>query len=278
MGAGLGRATVRDLARDSDCVLIVGSEMAPSDLWLGPLDLDGKAVRIDIDPAQAVTNVVPVASVVGDAAVALEGLLDRLGERPATDGDVDRVTRWRARFAEDAAHEAERWSWLLDGIAQALGEDGIVAADSAMVCYYGAIPALPAYRPRSFLYPTGYGTLGYAVPAALGAKLGRPSARVLALAGDGGVMFTIAELAAGAEAGLAVPVVVVDNGGYGEIRKEMRERGDDPVAVDFPGIDFAALGRALNCHGTRAESADALDDALERAFAADRPTLIHVPE
>jgi acetolactate synthase-1/2/3 large subunit len=147
-----------------------------------------------------------------------------------------------------------------------------------MVAYFGAVGALPAYRPRSFLYPTGYGTLGYAVPAAIGAKVGRPSARVVALSGDGGMMFTLGELAAAAQARLGLPVVVVDNAGYGEIRNEMRDRGDAPLGADLESPDFAALGRALGCHGVHADSPAAAAEAVERAFAADRPTVIHVPE
>ena len=91
-------------------------------------------------------------------------------------------------------------------------------------------------------------------------------------------MFTVGELAAGAQERVALPVVVVDNGGYGEIRKEMAERGDPALGVDFDSPDFAALGRSLGCHGVRAQTRAELDDALERAFAADRPTVIHVPE
>src|SRR6185437_6282657 len=117
----------------------------------------------------------------------------------------------------------------------------------------------------SFLFPTGYGTLGYAVPAGIGAKVGRPSARVVALSGDGGLMFTVGELASAAQERLALPVVVVDNGGYGEIRREMAERGDPPLGVDFDSPDFPALGRALGCHGVFADSRAALDEALERA-------------
>jgi acetolactate synthase-1/2/3 large subunit len=137
---------------------------------------------------------------------------------------------------------------------------------------------VPAYRPRSFLFPTGYGTLGYAVPAAAGAKVGRPEARVVALSGDGGLMFTVGELAAAAQARLALPIVVVDNHGYGEIRREMDERGDAPLGVDFDSPDFPALARALGCHGVQAATRAELDEALARAFAADRPTVIHVPE
>jgi thiamine pyrophosphate-dependent acetolactate synthase large subunit-like protein len=281
MGAGYANAAVRDAVDDSDVVLVVGSELAPSDAWWGPLPLAGKVVRVDVDPAQAVTNAAPVVTVVADAGLALDGLLARLGngdgEGPPAER-LDRAARWCAAARAHAGDEAARWSGLLGAIAGALGRDGIVAADSAMVAYFGAVGALPAYRPRSFLYPTGYGTLGYAVPAAIGAKVGRPAARVLALSGDGGVMFTLGELAAAAQARLALPVVVVDNAGYGEIRNEMRDRGDEPLGADLESPDFPALGRALGCHGVHADSPAAAAEALERAFAADRPTVIHVPE
>ena len=279
VGAGYASGAVAELVDESDVVLVVGSELAPSDLWAGPLALAGKTVRIDVDPAQAVTNAVPVVSVVADAALGLEGLLARLG---AGDGaaarTAERAARWREAFRAQARTEAARWTALLASLAGALGRDAVVVADNAMVAYHGALGALPAYRPRSFLFPTGFGTLGYAVPAAIGGKLGRPDARVLALSGDGGLMFTLAELAAGAQAHVPLPVVVVDNAGYGEIRHEMRERGDTPLGVDLDRLDYAALGRALGCHGVHADAPAALDDALERAFDADRPTVIHVPE
>jgi acetolactate synthase-1/2/3 large subunit len=89
-------------------------------------------------------------------------------------------------------------------------------------------------------------------------------------------MFTVAELATAADLRLPLPVVVVDNAGYGEIRNEMRDR-DDPVhAVDLPSPDLAAVGRALGCHGVTLDGPDGLADAVTRALAADRPTVVHV--
>jgi thiamine pyrophosphate-dependent acetolactate synthase large subunit-like protein len=274
-GAGLARTVVRELVEESDVVLVVGSGLSPAELWLGPLPLAGKVVRVDVDAAQAVTGAAPTVPVVGDAATALAGLLGRLGEGA---GDGERAARWRSRHVEEARVLGAPWSWIFDGIAAALGRDGIVAGDSAMVCYRGAVAALPAYHPAAFLYPTGYGTLGYGLPAAIGAKVGRPEARVIALLGDGGIMFTIAELAAAAQLRLPLPVVVVDNAGYGEIRNEMAARGDPVHAVDLDVIDFAALGRVLGCEGAVVDDRDGLADALERAFEADRPTVLHLHE
>ena len=274
-GAGLTRAVVRELVEESDVVLVVGSGLSPAEQWLGPLPLAGKLVRVDIDSDQVVAGAVPAVAVVGDAAAALAGLLARLREGVA---DGERGALWRSRHLDEARTLGARWSWIFDGIAEALGRDGIVAGDSAMVCYHGAVAALPAYRPGAFLYPTGFGTLGYGLPAAIGAKLGRPEARVMALLGDGGIMFTIAELAAAAQLRLPLPVVVVDNGGYGEIRNEMAARGDPVYAVDLDALDFAALGRVLGCEGLAVDDQGALTEALERGFEAHRPTVLHVHE
>lgn len=277
LGAGIHHPSVREFIAECDAVVAVGTELAPSDLWNGPLRFTGPLVRIDIDPHQAVVNALPDVSVIGDAAAALAGLLDRHGGSPAPDAAA-RAARWRARIREDARREGGPWLPILEAMAAALGRDGVVAGDSTMAAYYGALSNLPAYGPAAFLYPTGLGTLGYGLPAAIGAKLARPGVRVVALHGDGGVMFTVAELAAAAQAGLALPVVVVDNGGYGEIRREMLERGDTPLAVDLGHPDFPGLARSLGCHGVTIEDPERLTAELEEAFRADRPTLLHVRE
>jgi acetolactate synthase-1/2/3 large subunit len=165
---------------------------------------------------------------------------------------------------------------MVRAIGDALGPDGVLAGDSAMACYYGALSNLSLDRRAGFLYPTGFGTLGYGLPAAIGAKLGCPERRVMALHGDGGLMFTAQELASAAQLGLALPVVVADNGGYGEIRREMVARGEPIHAVDLPRVDFVRLAKSMGCHGVAVETEDKLVGALRKAFAVDRPTLLHV--
>jgi acetolactate synthase-1/2/3 large subunit len=277
LGAGVHHPSVAEFVADCDVLVAIGTELAPSDLWFGPLPVSGALVRIDIDHAQLVTNAVPDVAVLGDAAASVDALLAGLDGRAARDA-VGRADTWRKRIRSDARAEGAAYLDIVDAVATAVGRDGVVAADSAMACYYGAISNLPAYQPASFLYPTGLGTLGYGLPAAIGAKLARPDARVMAMHGDGGVMFTIAELAGAAEAGLALPLLVVDNGGYGEIRNEMLDRGDEPLGVDLGHPDFVGLARSLGCHGVPVTDRRSLQVALERAFVADRPTLIHMRE
>lgn len=279
IGAGLHQPTAAALVAAADVVVVVGSELAPSDLWFGPLAFGGRLVRVDIDATAVVTNAAPDVAVVADAALGLDAILAALGP-PTSEGGraTARAMQWRERFRSDARTEGGAWLPIVDAIADALGREGILAGDSAMVCYYGAVSNLPAYRPSSFLYPTGLGTLGYGLPAAIGAKVARPDARVMALHGDGGIMFSLPELAAAAELGLALPVVVVDNGGYGEIRAEMAARGDVVQAVDFASPDFAAVATSLGCDGVRLPDPAELAPALEKAFHAGRPTLVHLDE
>ncbi|SDC74770.1 acetolactate synthase-1/2/3 large subunit [Geodermatophilus telluris] len=277
LGAGLQLPAVRDLVADADAVLAVGTELAPSDLWYGPLPLEDRLVRVDVDPVGCVVNAVPAVALVGDAAATLDALLAALpdGDSPGS-AAAERAAGWRARKDADARAEGAEWLPLLTQLAEALPREAVVGADNAMVCYYGALANLPTHRPGSFLFPTGFGTLGYGLPAAVGAKVADPGAPVVALLGDGGVMFTLPELAMAADLRLPLPVVVVDNAGYGEIRNEMRDR-DDPVhAVDLPSPDLAAVGRALGCHGVTLDGPDGLADAVRRALAADRPTVVHV--
>jgi len=303
VGAGLHHPAVRRLVADSDVVLAVGTELAPSDLWAGPLDITGALIRVDIDAASVVTNALPDIAIVADAALALRAVCAQLPAGPVSAGPVSastvsaspvsastapdstadrrgtaRAAAARTELAADARAEGAPYLGLTAALDRALGRDGILAGDSTKACYYGVLSNLPAYHPRSLLYPTGLGTLGYGLPAAIGAKLARPDVPVIALHGDGGLMFTVAELITAAELGLPLPVVVVDNGGYGEIRDEMTGRGDPVHAVDLRAPDFPLLARSLGCHGRRTTGPAELAELLAQALAADRPTLIHLPE
>src|SRR5699024_2823513 len=125
--------------------------------------------------------------------------------------------------------------------------------DSAQVSYFGTVHQWPMAFAGQFVYPAGYATLGYGLPAAIGAKVARPDQTVIALIGDGGAMFTIQEFLTAVELSLPLPVIVMNNGGYGEIRDEMLSRGIPPTGVDIRPPDFAALGRAFGGNGARVQ-------------------------
>ncbi|GAB1821812.1 thiamine pyrophosphate-binding protein [Herbidospora sp. RD11066] len=176
------------------------------------------------------------------------------------------------QIADERAALSARWRTDLDSIAQALPTRTVIAADNSMFCYYGALPTL---RNR-FLFPTGFGTLGYALPAAIGAKVAAPDLPVLVLAGDGALQFTVQELATAVELGLNLPIVVSVNGGYGEIRAEMKARPMPPVAVDLHQPDFVKLAEAFGAQAV--DQPTDLGAEIGKAFAADVPTVIVIQE
>jgi 5-guanidino-2-oxopentanoate decarboxylase len=135
--------------------------------------------------------------------------------------------------------------------------------------------------PHSLLYTPTYATLGYGLPAAIGARVaqrvedGRP---VVAVIGDGALMFSVNELATAVEQRLDVTVVCVDNGGYAEIKQNEVDRGIRPIGVDLVQPDWVALANAFGATGRRAETADDIAPALTAAIAAGGVQLIHIPQ
>jgi thiamine pyrophosphate-dependent acetolactate synthase large subunit-like protein len=279
LGASVRLRAAHDVANGADVLLLVGTEVGDADLWGGVL-APGSAgtrtvVRVDLDPAQMHKNVRADIPVVGDAASVLgevvEALTD-LGRAAFAHAGTDAA---RSAIAAEAALDAGPWAQIQRSLASALPADTVVAGDSSQVTYYGTVHHWPFTPANRLLYPTGYATLGYGLPAAIGAKIAQPERPVIGLFGDGAAMFSIQELVTATEQGLALPVVVVDNGGYGEIRQQMVERGIEPQAVDLHRPDLPALARAVGAHGVVAEDAGDLGRLAAKALAADRPTVIH---
>ncbi|AET92832.1 acetolactate synthase, large subunit [Burkholderia sp. YI23] len=274
----------RAMIREADVVLAVGTELGETDydvMFDGGFAIDGQLIRIDIDAQQAMRNARPDVAIVGDARDALSALSTRLHERPVRPASPD----WgaaRVALARDAvmaacdaaAHSQQR---LIDTIIDAL-PDAVIAGDSTSPVYAGNF-LHDAPAPRAwFNSSTGYGTLGYGLPAAIGAKLAAPDRPVVCLTGDGGLQFTLPELASAVEARVPVIVLLWNNFGYGEIRKYMDQRAITPVGVDIYTPDFMALARAFGCEAARADDPQALDLALRQAIAREIPTVIEVRE
>ncbi|MFJ8475985.1 5-guanidino-2-oxopentanoate decarboxylase [Kitasatospora sp. NPDC094011] len=280
LGAGLHLAAVHAALAEADAVLAVGTELSPADTWDRPLAVPGPLVRVDLDPGQLHRNAEaahPLCGPAGPVLAALAGAVRAAlpaGKRPPG----PQLARWRAAVRAEGDRLAAPWAGLVGRLRAALPAGAVLVNDSAQVCYYGATTAFRVAGPRRFLYPTGFGTLGYALPAAIGARTARPDTPVVALCGDGGLQFTLNELATAVELRLPLPVVVVDNGGYGEIRAQMSGRGFRPLAVDVPGPDPVALARAFGAAGVHAASPAAAARAVAAALRADGPTVVAIRE
>ncbi|GJH16245.1 5-guanidino-2-oxopentanoate decarboxylase [Caballeronia novacaledonica] len=274
----------RAMIREADVVLAVGTELGETDydvLFDGGFAIDGQLIRIDIDAQQVMRNARPDVAIVGDSRETLSALSTRLHERevlPASpDWGAARVTAVRdAIFANcDAAMRSQKR--LIDTIVHAL-PGVIIAGDSTSPVYAGNF-LHDAPAPRSwFNSSTGYGTLGYGLPAAIGAKLAARERPVVCLIGDGGLQFTLPELASAVEARVPVIVLLWNNFGYGEIRKYMDQRDISPVGVDIYTPDFMALARAFGCEAASVDDPQALDAQLRQAVSREVPTVIEVRE
>jgi acetolactate synthase-1/2/3 large subunit len=193
----------------------------------------------------------------GDAAELTAALADRVA---AHHGDpAERVAAARAEACERLDSRALRF---LDAIRFAVPADGIVVADMCIPGYWLAgFHSPPA--PRKLQVPLGWGTLGYAFPAALGAALAG-AGPVVSVSGDGGFLFAAGELATLAQEKIPLTAVIVDDGGYGMLRYDQALAGEATYGVDLHTPDFAALAEAF---GVRAQTVDELDDAFGEALA-----------
>ncbi|TML20913.1 MAG: thiamine pyrophosphate-binding protein, partial [Actinobacteria bacterium] len=209
---------------------------------------------------------VPVLAIVGDAKAVLGQLLARIEPTPR-EGESGASRRFGRASAGCSRSRARRSrSTSLRTVEDVLPEGAAAAWDSTILAYT-ACWYLRAHEPRAFLYPAGSSTLGYAWPAALGAAAALPGVPVLAIVGDGGFQYGIAELATARQHALDVTLVVIDDGGYGILREYQGEAGFAHTGVDLVHLDFAALFDAYEIPVRRSERGRLRDElawALEQ--------------
>jgi acetolactate synthase-1/2/3 large subunit len=263
---------------EADVLLAVGTQLSDLDWWAldGPFAPAGRIIRVDLDAAVLDANVPATIGLVGDAEAVLAALSSGLPATCAGPGAAVAAARVAAAAAatswpdEVAAHLP-----LVRALDAVLPADRIVAVDSTQPGY-AANHALDVELPGSWLMPIGYGCLGTALPMAIGACLAAPERAVLAIAGDGGVLFTLPELAAARDLGLSLPLVVWNNAGYGEIRDAMRAANMSVLGTDASAVDLPRVAEGFGCIGARAESLDHVQQLVSTALAAPVPTLIEV--
>ncbi|MFM2280348.1 MAG: hypothetical protein RLZZ444_2579 [Pseudomonadota bacterium] len=264
----------RALIAGSDVVLALGTELGPTDYDMyedGFFGIPGKLIRIDIDPGQIMRGVLPSLGIVGDAETAALMLAGRLSEKKA-DGAARAQAANEAGLRElSAAMQGD--IEILNRLRQAL-PDAVFVGDSTQLVYAGNLGFAAAGPGSWFNAATGYGTLGYGLPAAIGAKLGLPQRPVIALVGDGGLQFTIAELGSAMEARTPVVLLVFDNKGYGEIKSYMVSQNIPPLGVDLYTPDLASVGRAFGWNVESVNSLDGLINAAGTASSGVLPTMI----
>jgi 5-guanidino-2-oxopentanoate decarboxylase len=288
LGSTLQQVATRRAIAAADLVLAVGTEIAEPDLYLtistddngdgitpDRLDLSGKLIRIDLDPGVVVRDYAADVAIVSDASASLQAMIAAIA-KPSL--DQSREAR-HIRDLNEASSVQDRpaYTILLNALRAALPADGQVFADMCKLAYAGCM-SFPTTMPRSWHFPNGYGTLGYALPAAIGGKIACPNRATVALIGDGGIMFTIAELATAVENKLPIVIILWDNEALAEIRDGMRARQMPEIAVHPLNPDFEGLIKSFDASYEAPENVDELEPVIARALMADGPTVVHVRE
>jgi acetolactate synthase I/II/III large subunit len=277
LGDGWGRLTYfDDLFKEADATLVVGSSLdyvSAADRGAGMPD---PLVQIDIDHEAIGRHRPASVGIVGDARLILEKLAAELGDREALQPWCD-VGAVRAKKRAQVEEMAGPVLGLLDAVRGTLPRDAIVVDDLCLPGYW-ALVALDVYEPRTFLHPGMFGTLGYALPAAIGASIGRPDRKAVALCGDGGFLYTSQELATAVQEQADVVAIVFNDNAYGALKLyQDRHHGGRRIGVELKNPDFALLAQAYGAHGIKLKASADLGSALADALGRSGPAVIECP-
>jgi len=274
---------VRSLLAQADCVIALGTEMGQTDYDMyvnGQFPSLNNLIRIDIDP-QAIQAANQI-GVLADVAKALNALLPMLEQKQAalSQGELRAQTTRKQAFVELPDNYQKQHNFL-QCITQAL-PNAIIVGDSTQPIYAGNSYFEATAAGSWFNSATGFGTLGYAVPAAIGAALGHQSINsqkpIVAITGDGGLQFCLAELATAKDCDLPIIYLVWNNQGYGEIESSMLAAGITPVGVSPKPPQLDALAQAYGLQYQRLNQLHDLTALLQQSAQGSSPVIIEVDQ
>jgi acetolactate synthase-1/2/3 large subunit len=259
-----------------DVLIGIGSRlMEPLHHWGRAPHL--KVVRIDIDPVEMARAGTPDVGLLGDARVTLQALIEALRSRACPSaGRGEAVSAAKLAVARDIQKIQPQLAYL-SAIREALPRDGIFC-DEITQCGFASWYGFPVYRPRSHINCGYQGTLGYGFATALGVKVAHPDKPVVAIAGDGGFMFNVQELATAVQYKIGLVTVIFNSNSFSNVKRQQQEWfGNRTIASDLVNPDFVKLAQSFGAAGLRVNSPQDLRAALRKAFAEPGPTIIEVP-
>jgi len=278
LGGAVCRPEAQALLKDADLVLAIGTELSGTDNYIGKLEFDCPLIRIDIDESRFNALYETTLPILGDAKHAVETIIHALGKQsPDTSQKQENIIQAKAEIQSVLNSSEQKHIKILNALRDALPQDAIIMGDATQMSYSASF-GLQVDEGRCWHYAAGYCALGFAYPNAIGAKLAFPEKDVIAIAGDGGTMFTVQEFVTAAELKLPLPLILWHNDGYKQIRDDMREGNVPRIAVDGLSPDYMALAKAMHCHSVQPGSLENLQAELSKALTADRPTIILIRE
>ncbi|MEU0386384.1 thiamine pyrophosphate-binding protein [Streptomyces chartreusis] len=263
-----------DFLEDADVLLVVGSGLGELSSNYHTFTPRGRVIQIEADLGKLESNH-PALGIHADARLALQALLETVSEREDPTAP-ERVRALLAKVAERiAAQELTLEQDVLAAVRRALPADAPSFWDMTILAYW-AWSAFDAKGPNHLHSAQGAGGLGYAFPAALGAAVADPTRPVLAVSGDGGALYSIAELATARQYDLNVTWLIVDDGGYGILREYMTDAFGEASATELTRPDYVALAESFGVPGVRT-TPENLEQDLAKHLASPGPSVVLLP-
>ncbi len=243
-----------------------------------------KVIHVDVDPAEIGKNRAADVPIVGDAKPVIADLTDAL-ESEQANGRPDRsawlatIDDWRKRFPlryEQEDGGPVKPQYVIERLREAFGSDTVVVSGVGQHQMWTS-QFWTFDRPNTWINSGGLGTMGFAVPAAVGAKAGRPDARVLAIDGDGCFQMTAQELATSSTEGFPITVAIINNAYLGMVRQWQElfyDRRESQVYLGHDVPDYAKLAEAYGCIGLRSETVEDVDPVIDKALSIDDRSVV----
>lgn len=267
LGYVLGQPRAWQMLAEADTILCAGSELSETDFWNTDVLIERNLIRIDIDPSAVARPHAAEIAILADARLSLEAIAAGVTEKSS-------AAEARFELGEPDALRA-MLAKVLEVIRAELPEDTVICSDMTQIAY-AANEIFPVMQPRTWIHPVGFGTLGFALPAGIGAKFGVGDRPVAVMTGDYGLQYTLNELGTAVEHKLPIVILMWNNDALGQIRDDMVNKGIQPNAVTLKNPDFQMLARAYGLNAEKPQNLTALAEAIRKALAADGPTLIEM--
>ncbi len=274
-GSYLARPDSADVVAQSDLVITAGSELAEVDLWRTQIGEITQHIRVDIDPEVLTSSTGPTIRLNAASQSFFRQFAAASDLPDAFDWSASEIAKTKARWRAEVDVSYPHIGPIADALREALPADTMIYSDMTQFAY-AAKEIWDMERPGHWHHPTGFGTLGYALPAAIGGAVARKGKPTMAIAGDYGFQYTVQELGTAVELELPLPILLWDNGKLGAIEDSMVAAQIAPNAVIQRNPDFLKLAEAYGAAAAAPKTLSELQTTVKEAFRANGPTLIHV--
>ncbi|MBW4710522.1 acetolactate synthase isozyme1 large subunit [Roseobacter sp. YSTF-M11] len=275
LGAMLENTSSIDVLRRADLLVFVGTDLAEVDFYRPELGHTAPAIHVNMDVAVLSRAAVQDDRHLADATAWFSAVESKLqGHQTQTLWRADEVAEARARGRSEVDAGYPGISAVCDALRAAVPADTMIYSDMTQIAYT-AKKIWDMDRPGHWHHPSGFGTLGYATPAAIGGAVARRGKPTMAIIGDYGFHYTMQELGVAVELGLSLPIILWDNGKLKEIEDSMVRSQIAPNAVVARNPDFCMLAEAFGAKSAAPQSLRDMQQAVNQAFEEEGPTLIY---